>query len=50
SQSEIVVPLVRADGSLLGVWDVDSPKIARFDEEDREGMETLCKVFMAALL
>src|ERR1700750_2354414 len=41
SQSEIVVPLVRADGSLLGVWDVDSPSIARFDDEDRAGMEAL---------
>jgi GAF domain-containing protein len=49
SQSEIVVPLIRADGSLLGVWDVDSPHVARFDEEDRAGMEALCKVFMAAL-
>ena len=48
SQSEIVVPLVNADGSLLGVWDVDSPSIARFDEDDRAGMEALCKVFMEA--
>ncbi|WP_345796962.1 GAF domain-containing protein [Castellaniella sp. MT123] len=46
SQSEIVVPLVHADGSLLGVWDVDSPVIGRFDEEDRHGMEALCRVFM----
>jgi len=49
SQSEIVVPLIRADGSLLGVWDVDSPSIARFDDEDRAGMEALCAVFMAAI-
>lgn len=49
SQSEIVVPLIRADGSLLGVWDVDSPHVARFDEEDRAGMEGLCEVFMRAL-
>lgn len=49
SQSEIVVPLVKADGSLLGVWDVDSPLIGRFDEDDRAGMEALCAVFMAAL-
>lgn len=49
SRSEIVVPLVRADGSLLGVWDVDSPKLARFDEEDRAGMEALCAAFMASL-
>jgi GAF domain-containing protein len=46
SQSEIVVPLVRADGSLLGVWDVDSPRKARFDAEDRAGMEALCAVFL----
>ncbi|WP_426662168.1 GAF domain-containing protein [Rhodanobacter aciditrophus] len=46
SQSEIVVPLVKADGSLLGVWDVDSPHVARFDEDDRAGMEALCAVFM----
>jgi GAF domain-containing protein len=46
SQSEIVVPLVRPDGRLLGVWDVDSPHTRRFDEEDRAGMQALCAVFM----
>ncbi|HET6431916.1 GAF domain-containing protein [Dyella sp.] len=49
SASEIVVPLVKADGSLLGVWDVDSPRVARFDEDDRAGMEMLCAVFMQAV-
>ena len=49
SQSEIVVPLVRADGSLLGVWDVDSPVIDRFDEDDRAGMQALCAVFMESV-
>jgi GAF domain-containing protein len=49
SQSEIVVPLVKADGTLLGVWDVDSPSIGRFDEEDRAGMEALCAVFMESV-
>ncbi|MBS0383628.1 MAG: GAF domain-containing protein [Proteobacteria bacterium] len=48
SRSEIVVPLIRADGSLLGVWDVDSPDLARFDAADRTGMEALCVVFMRA--
>lgn len=48
SRSEIVVPLIRADGSLLGVWDVDSPSLARFDAADRAGMEALCAVFMRA--
>jgi GAF domain-containing protein len=49
SNSEIVVPLVKADGSLFGVWDVDSPSVARFDDEDRKGMEALCRAFMATL-
>jgi L-methionine (R)-S-oxide reductase len=49
SNSEIVVPLVNADGSLFGVWDVDSPSVARFDAEDRKGMEALCKAFVATL-
>lgn len=49
SQSEIVVPLVKTDGSLLGVWDVDSPVTDRFDDEDRTGMEALCAVFMDAV-
>jgi L-methionine (R)-S-oxide reductase len=46
SQSEIVVPLINADGTLLGVWDVDSPVIDRFDEDDRAGMQGLCAAFM----
>jgi GAF domain-containing protein len=46
SRSEIVVPLVNTDGSLLGVWDVDSPSLARFDGLDRAGMEALCAEFM----
>ncbi len=48
SRSEIVVPLFDA-GRLLGVWDVDSPELARFDEEDRAGMERLCAIFMESL-
>ena len=49
SNSEIVVPLINADGSLFGVWDVDSPLVGRFDDEDRAGMEALCAVFMDAV-
>ena len=45
SNSEIVVPMIRS-GELLGVLDLDSPKLARFDEQDREGLEK----FVAALL
>ncbi|HEY0179077.1 MAG TPA: GAF domain-containing protein, partial [Dokdonella sp.] len=48
SNSEIVVPLVD-DGRLIGVWDVDSPKLARFDADDRAGMEALCAQYVASL-
>ena len=48
SRSEIVVPLY--DGErLLGVWDVDSPVPARFDDADRAGMERLAQIFLDSL-
>ena len=37
SRSEIVVPLLK-DGRLLGVLDLDSPHLARFDQEDADGL------------
>jgi GAF domain-containing protein len=39
SRSEIVVPLIR-NGNLLGVLDLDSPDLARFDAADQAGLET----------
>ncbi|HJU40267.1 MAG TPA: GAF domain-containing protein [Tahibacter sp.] len=48
SRSEIVVPLYRGD-ELIGVWDVDSPVPARFDDDDRAGMQRLCALFLASL-
>lgn len=50
SQSEIVVPLIAPDGTLIGVWDVDSPSVARFDEADANGMQALCAVFIESAL
>jgi GAF domain-containing protein len=47
SNSEIVTPLIRR-GELLGVLDVDSPKLARFDEEDRAGLERFVKVLLGS--
>lgn len=40
SQSELVVPIIR-DGEVVAVIDLDSPNIARFDNEDRAGIEAL---------
>ena len=45
SNSEIVVPLMK-DSRLIGVLDLDSPIIGRFDTEDRIGLERLAKRFL----
>ena len=46
SNSEIVVPLF--DGErLLGVLDLDSQQIGRFDDQDAEGLNELVTVFVA---
>ena len=45
SRSEIVVPLVVAQ-RLVGVLDVDSARVGRFDDTDRQGLERLAKVFL----
>lgn len=48
SRSEIVVPLI-SDGQLLGVFDIDSPQLARFSDHDQEGVESLCELFIRSL-
>jgi len=48
SVSEVVVPLVY-EGRLLGVLDLDSPRPARFDEEDVAGLTAVCAVLAPAL-
>jgi L-methionine (R)-S-oxide reductase len=46
SNSEIVVPLF--DGErLLGVLDLDSPTVGRFDDQDAEGLNEMVTVFVA---
>lgn len=46
SNSELVVPMFKG-GALLGVWDVDSPTLNRFDADDQAGMEALVHVFLS---
>jgi L-methionine (R)-S-oxide reductase len=46
SNSELVVPLLAADGRLLGVFDLDSPQHARFDADDQAGLEALAAAFV----
>ena len=45
SNSELVIPLVK-EGRLIGVLDLDSPKLARFSEADQRGLERLAAVFL----
>lgn len=49
SRSELVVPLIVADGTLIGVLDLDSPTPARFDTDDQIGCERLVAVLMRRL-
>ncbi|MGO9108755.1 MAG: GAF domain-containing protein [Thermoguttaceae bacterium] len=47
SKSEIVVPMLRS-GRLIGVLDVDSPILARFDDDDRAGLEEVVRLLLEA--
>ncbi len=42
SRSEIVVPLLRAEGEVWGVLDVDSESLNGFDETDAHFLRELC--------
>src|ERR1041384_8424525 len=48
SNSEIVVPLMK-DGRMIGVLDLDSPKLSRFDREDAAGLEQLVKILLSSV-
>jgi L-methionine (R)-S-oxide reductase len=45
SRSEIVIPLVQ-NGEVIGVLDIDSPELSRFNEEDQEGLELFTEVLL----
>ena len=47
SNSEIVVPLMK-NSRLIGVLDLDSPKPARFDQEDATGLEQLVRILLSS--
>jgi GAF domain-containing protein len=49
SNSEIVVPLMKGK-RFLGVFDLDSPKLARFDEADATGLEMLVKTLLSSTI
>ena len=47
SNSELVVPLLK-EGRLIGVLDLDSPRVGRFSEADQRGIEALAEVLLRA--
>jgi len=55
SRSELVVPLFKGKGDtlsgadLIGVFDLDSPELDRFDAEDQTGLEAIAQVYLDAL-
>ena len=48
SCSEVVVPMITAEGELLGVLDVDSPFLSRFTEEDAEGLGVIVDILVSS--
>lgn len=48
SRSELVVPIFM-EGQLLGVFDLDSPLVARFDHDDLNGVENLVAAYQDSL-
>ena len=48
SRSELVVP-IKKEGALIGVLDLDSPSLARFDAEDAAGCAALVRALVPAL-
>ena len=48
SRSELVVPLFAGD-TLVGVFDLDSPQLSRFDDTDRAGLEAIARIFLESL-
>ncbi len=48
SRSELVVPAMRADGGLLGVFDLDSPLLSRFTAVDQQGIESAVRALLLA--
>lgn len=43
SKSEIVVP-IHKDNSVIGVLDIDAPITDRFNNEDKQGLETIVSI------
>ena len=47
SKSEIVIPMIK-DDIIIGVLDIDSPIFARFDEDDKNGLQQQIEILLSA--
>ena len=47
SNSEIVLPIFQ-NGKVVGVLDIDSPLLSRFDEKDKAGLQKLVEILETA--
>lgn len=49
SQSEIVIPIFNRQGKPVGVLDIDSTRLATFDDTDRKNLEAVCQLISKTL-
>ena len=47
SRSELVIP-IRYQEKVMGVLDIDSPRLSRFDDDDRQGLEAFVRLLEEA--
>lgn len=50
SQSEVVIPVRRKDGSIYGVLDVDSDQLSAFSSEDKTFLEQIIADFLEPVI
>jgi len=50
SKSEIVVPLVKRNGNLFGVLDLDSTELNSFNETDKKYLEEICNFLISVII
>lgn len=49
AQSELVIPLVKSDGKLYGVFDLDAPVKNRFDQELVVALKQVARIIMQSI-
>jgi len=50
SKSEIVIPIIKKDGNLFGVLDLDSNELNSFNETDKKYLEEICNFLTSEII